>query len=82
MNGVCVYTGTADFNAYGVNYVTFDLNVGSLEGKQPPLRQESTGMTGEGETRSNNNAVQAQFDVKKLSKISVKVIVSSNSKQK
>ena len=76
LNGVCVYTGIVDFHAYGVNYITFDLNVGSLEGKQT-LEARINWDDKESETRSNNNAVQAQFEVKKYSELSTSAVTPS-----
>lgn len=76
LNGVCVYTGIVDFHAYGVNYITFDLNVGSLEGKQT-LEARINWDDRENETRSNNNAVQAQFEVKKYSELSTSAVTPS-----
>ena len=76
LNGVCVYTGTVDFHAYGVNYITFDLNVGSLEGKQT-LEARINWDDRASETRSNNNAVQAQFEVKKYSELSTSAVTPS-----
>lgn len=76
LNGVCVYTGTVDFHAYGVNYITFDLNVGSLEGKQT-LEARINWDDRANETRSNNNAVQAQFEVKKYSELSTSAVTPS-----
>lgn len=73
LNGVCVYTGTVDFHAYGVNYITFDLNVGALEGKQT-LEARINWDDRTSETRSNNNAVQAQFEVKKYSELSTSAV--------
>ena len=73
LNGVCVYTGTVDFHAYGVNYITFDLNVGALEGKQT-LEARINWYDRANETRSNNNAVQAQFEVKKYSELSTSAV--------
>ena len=76
LNGVCVYTGTVDFHAYGVNYITFDLNVGALEGKQT-LEARINWDDRASETRSNNNAVQAQFEVKKYSELSTSAVTPS-----
>ena len=76
LNGVCVYTGIVDFHAYGVNYITFDLNVGSLEGKQI-LEARINWDDRASETRSNNNAVQAQFEVKKYSELSTSAVTPS-----
>lgn len=76
LNGTCVYTGTVDFHAYGVNYITFDLNVGALEGKQT-LEARINWDDKESETRSNNNAVQAQFEVKKYSELSTSAVTPS-----
>ena len=76
LNGVCVYTGSVDFHAYGVNYITFDLNVGALEGKQT-LEARINWDDRENETRSNNNAVQAQFEVKKYSELSTSAVTPS-----
>ena len=76
LNGVCVYTGTVDFHAYGVNYITFDLNVGALEGKQT-LEARINWDDRANETRSNNNAVQAQFEVKKYSELSTSAVTPS-----
>ena len=76
LNGVCVYTGTADFHAYGVNYITFDLNVGALEGKQT-IEARINWDDRASETRSNNNAVQAQFEVKKYSELSTSAVTPS-----
>ena len=76
LNGVCVYTGTVDFHAYGVNYITFDLNVGALEGKQT-LEARINWDDRASETRSNNNAVQAQFEVKKYSEFSTSAVTPS-----
>lgn len=76
LNGVCVYTGTVDFHAYGVNYITFDLNVGALEGKQT-LEARINWDDRASETRSNNNAVQAQFKVKKYSELSTSAVTPS-----
>ena len=76
LNGVCVYTGTVDFHAYGVNYITFDLNVGALEGKQT-IEARINWDDRASETRSNNNAVQAQFEVKKYSELSTSAVTPS-----
>ena len=76
LNGVCVYTGIVDFHAYGVNYITFDLNVGALEGKQT-LEARINWDDRASETRSNNNAVQAQFEVKKYSELSTSAVTPS-----
>ena len=76
LNSVCVYTGTVDFHAYGVNYITFDLNVGALEGKQT-LEARINWDDRASETRSNNNAVQAQFEVKKYSELSTSAVTPS-----
>ena len=73
LNGVCVYTGTVDFHAYGVNYITFDLNVGALEGKQT-IEARINWDDRASETRSNNNAVQAQLEVKKYSELSTSAV--------
>lgn len=76
LNGVCVYTGIVDFHAYGVNYITFDLNVGALEGKQT-IEARINWDDRASETRSNNNAVQAQFEVKKYSELSTSAVTPS-----
>ena len=76
LNGICVYTGTVDFHAYGVNYITFDLNVGALEGKQT-IEARINWDDRASETRSNNNAVQAQFEVKKYSELSTSAVTPS-----
>ena len=76
LNGVCVYTGTVDFHAYGVNYITFDLNVGALEGKQT-LEARINWDDRASETRSNNNSIQAQLEVKKYSELSTSAVTPS-----
>ena len=76
LNGICVYTGTVDFHAYGVNYITFDLNVGALEGKQT-LEARINWDDRASETRSNNNSIQAQFEVKKYSELSTSAVTPS-----
>ena len=76
LNGVCVYTGTVDFHAYGVNYITFDLNVGALEGKQT-IEARINWDDRASETRSNNNSIQAQLEVKKYSELSTSAVTPS-----
>lgn len=76
LNGICVYTGTVDFHAYGVNYITFDLNVGALEGKQT-IEARINWDDRASETRSNNNSIQAQLEVKKYSELSTSAVTPS-----
>ena len=76
LNGVCVYTDTVDFHAYGVNYITFDLNVGALEGKQT-IEARINWDDRASETRSNNNSIQAQLEVKKYSELSTSAVTPS-----
>ena len=69
LNGTQVYSSKVNFAAYGVNYVTFNLNVGALEGTQTiEARVNWSDYTNE--TRTTNNKTTATFEVKKLIEVS------------
>ncbi len=65
LNGTVVYSTTTDFSVYGVNYVDFDLNVGSLEGLQSLTAWVNRADYGN-ETRTGNNTVSTTFTVNKV----------------
>lgn len=59
-----VYSGKVNFTANGVNYVTFDLNTGALEGTHT-IEARVNWSNRTAETRTTNNSVKGTFEVQK-----------------
>lgn len=64
LNGKVIYSNSVDFAAYGVNYLTFTLNVGALEGSQT-LTARINWDEHSIEKRTTNNSVTGTFTVEK-----------------
>lgn len=65
LNGSVIYSTTVDFVKYGIQNISFDLNVGAAIGEQT-ITARVNWADHENETRSENNAVSTTFTVKRL----------------
>lgn len=70
LNGSVIYSTSVDFAKYGVQYVSFDLNVGALHGSQT-ITARVNWSDHNSETRTGNNSVTTTFSVTKLIETSV-----------
>lgn len=73
LNGTVIYSTTVDFAKYGIQYVSFDLNVGALLGSQT-ITARVNWSDHNSETRTGNNSVSTTFSVKKLIETSTETI--------
>lgn len=73
LNGSVILSKTVNFNAYGVQNIVFDLNVGALEGTQTLEARINWGDHAS-ETRTGNNSVTTTFNVIKVAETSTEII--------
>lgn len=73
LNGTVIFTKSLNFVAYGVQYVTFELNVGELIGDQT-IEARINWIDHMSETRTGNNTVSKTFTVVKVVETSTSVI--------
>lgn len=76
LNGSVIYSTTVDFAKYGIQYVSFDLNVGALLGNQTVTARVNWS-DHNSETRTGNNSVSTTFSVKKLIETSASSVAVS-----
>ncbi len=76
LNGSQIHSTTVDFRAYGVNYVSFELNVGTLLGNQM-IEARVNWEDHENETRTTNNSTKGTFHVDKWIEVSADYVTAN-----